>query len=140
MMNKVFAIVFVCLSFSVSATDKMIDCGNSSSVVTTIDINKCESKNLVLAQTELNKYLKASLKNNAEDLELIKSINLAQKDWQAYTSSHCGAVYTQWRGGSIRNAMAIACKITLTQQRTHELWSHFLTYMDSTVPVLPEPK
>ncbi|EPH6367104.1 lysozyme inhibitor LprI family protein, partial [Vibrio cholerae] len=27
----------------------------------------------------------------------------------------------------------------LTRQRTYEIWKNFLTYMDSTAPVLPEP-
>ncbi|MDE0552455.1 hypothetical protein OU793_24315, partial [Vibrio sp. VP6] len=58
---------------------------------------------------------------------------------QAYMSSHCDSVYTQWRDGTIRGVMAISCKTKLTKQRTHELWENFLTYMDSTPPVLPEP-
>ena len=49
------------------------------------------------------------------------------------------SVYTQWRDGAIRGIMAISCKTKLTKQRTHDLWENFLTYMDSTPPVLPEP-
>ncbi|TOB51174.1 lysozyme inhibitor LprI family protein, partial [Vibrio parahaemolyticus] len=87
----------------------------------------------------LDKYLNTSFEHNSHDPELTAAIKLAQQDWQAYMSSHCDSVYTQWRDGTIRGIMAISCKTKLTKQRTHELWENFLTYMDSTPPVLPEP-
>ncbi|TQO82301.1 lysozyme inhibitor LprI family protein, partial [Vibrio cholerae] len=71
--------------------------------------------------------------------DLVSAIQVAQKDWQSYMSSHCNSVYTQWRDGSIRSVLAISCKTQLTRQRTHEIWKNFLTYMDSTAPVLSEP-
>jgi len=126
----------VTLSFSSFAEEDNIDCGNA---FTTIDINRCAGIELELAQKELKKYLKASFDHHSFDQKLVQSIKLAQKDWQAYTHSHCKSVYTQWRGGSIRGVMGISCKTRLTKQRTHELWKNFLTYMDSTSPVLPEP-
>ena len=30
--------------------------------------------------------------------------------------------------------------LQLIQQRTHQIWSDFLTYMDSTPPILPKPE
>lgn len=139
-MNKIFTLVLVSLSFTVSAADKAIDCSNSIDVKTTIDMNECLSNNLSIARAEMNKYLQASMDRSKFDSELIKSIKIAQKDWETYTSSNCDSVYTEWREGTIRNAMAITCDIRLTKQRTHELWENFLTYMDSTPPVLPEPQ
>ncbi|MFM2478630.1 lysozyme inhibitor LprI family protein [Celerinatantimonas sp. MCCC 1A17872] len=139
-MNKFFTIILASLSFTVSAADKPIDCSNSSDVKTTIDMNECLSDNLVLADAKMNKYLQASLGNNSYDPEVVKSIKIAQKDWKTYRSSNCDSVYTQWREGTIRNAMSITCSIRLTKQRTHELWENYLTYEDSTPPVLPEPR
>ncbi|MEZ8602625.1 lysozyme inhibitor LprI family protein [Vibrio splendidus] len=137
-MKKVLTVVLLtCLPLLASASDDVIDCENA---MNTIDINHCAAIELESAQAELDKYLTASFEHNAYDAELVASIKKAQESWQAYMSAHCSSVYTQWRDGSIRGLMALSCKTTLTKQRTHEVWANFLTYMDSTPPVLPEPK
>ncbi len=137
MIKKCIAIVLGSLIVSVAAADETVDC---SDAITTREMNKCMSNELNLAKAELDKYLKATYKHQASDPELIASIKTAQKDWQVYLSSHCDSIYTQWRDGTIRGTMSIACRTQLTKQRTHDLWASFLTYMDSTPPVLPEPK
>lgn len=136
-MKKGIAIMLAGLSFSVAADDKPVGCDDA---LTTLEINRCAAIELDLAQSELDKYLEVSFEHNANDPELIESIEVAQKDWLDYMSSHCDSVYTKWRDGTIRGVMAISCKTQLTEQRTHEIWANFLTYMDSTPPVLPEPK
>lgn len=135
-MKKSLIIVFASLSFCALAEEEVIDCDTAS---TTIEINQCAAIELDAAKTELEKYLKASFEHNSFDSKLVEAMQLAQTDWEAYMSSHCDSIYTQWRDGTIRGVMAISCKIKLTKQRTHELWENFLTYMDSTPPVLPEP-
>ncbi len=135
-MNKCLIIILAGLSFGALAEEESIDCNNA---MTTIEINQCAAIELESAQVKLDKYLSSSFEHNSYDPELIAAIKLAQQDWQAYMSSHCDSVYTQWRDGTIRGIMAISCKTKLTKQRTHELWENFLTYMDSTPPVLPEP-
>ncbi|MBO7911399.1 DUF1311 domain-containing protein [Vibrio sp. G41H] len=137
-MKKVLTVVLLtCLPLLASASDDAIDCENA---MNTIEINQCAAIELESAQAELDKYLAASFEHNAYDAELVASIKKAQESWQAYMSAHCNSVYTQWRDGSIRGVMALSCKTRLTKQRTHEVWANFLTYMDSTPPVLPEPK
>ncbi len=137
-MKKVLTVVLLtCLPLLASASDDVIDCENA---MNTIEINQCAAIELESAQAELDKYLAASFEHNAYDAELVASIKKAQESWQAYMSAHCNSVYTQWRDGSIRGVMALSCKTRLTKQRTHEVWANFLTYMDSTPPVLPEPK
>ncbi|EAP95923.1 lysozyme inhibitor LprI family protein [Vibrio splendidus] len=137
-MKKVLTVVLLtCLPLLASASDDVIDCENA---MNTIEINHCAAIELESAQAELDKYLAASFEHNDYDAELVASIKKAQDSWQAYMSAHCNSVYTQWRDGSIRGVMALSCKTTLTKQRTHEVWVNFLTYMDSTPPVLPEPK
>ena len=135
-MKRCLIFALASLSFTVSAENQAIDCNNA---MNTLEINHCAAVKLDLAQAELDKYLKTSLEHNASDPELVQAIKFAQKDWQAYMSSHCDSVYTQWREGTIRGVMAISCKTELTKQRTHEIWQNFLSYMDSTPPVLPEP-
>ncbi|NOI36684.1 DUF1311 domain-containing protein [Vibrio cyclitrophicus] len=135
-MKKVLSVVLLtCVPLLVSASDDAIDCENA---MTTLEINQCASISLESAQLELDQYLEASFKHNAYDEELVNSIKVAQDSWQAYMTAHCDSVYTQWRDGSIRGLMALSCKTELTKKRTHEVWGNFLTYMDSTPPVLPE--
>ncbi|MCY9863092.1 DUF1311 domain-containing protein [Vibrio coralliirubri] len=137
MKKLISALIAVCFSFSALADEGVVDCENA---MNTIEINQCAAIELESAQAELDKYLAASFEHNAYDAELVASIKKAQESWQAYMTAHCDSVYTQWRDGSIRGIMALSCKTTLTKQRTHEVWANFLTYMDSTPPVLPEPK
>ncbi|MEZ8859198.1 lysozyme inhibitor LprI family protein [Vibrio sp. 10N.247.311.51] len=137
MTKLISALIAVCFSFSALADEGVVDCENA---MNTIEINQCAAIELESAQSELDKYLAASFEHNAYDAELVASIKKAQESWQAYMTAHCDSVYTQWRDGSIRGVMALSCKTTLTKQRTHEVWENFLTYMDSTPPVLPEPK
>ena len=137
MKKLISALIAVCFSFSALADEGIVDCENA---MNTIEINQCAAIELESAQAELDKYLAASFEHNAYDAELVASIKKAQESWQAYMTAHCDSVYTQWRDGSIRGVMALSCKTTLTKQRTHEVWVNFLTYMDSTPPVLPEPK
>lgn len=124
------------LSSSTLSASAGIDCQNAR---TTIDINQCAAIELESAQAQLAEYLQASFEHHADDPELVAAIKAAQKDWQAYLAAHCDAVYTQWRDGTIRGVMSLSCKTQLTQQRTHEIWANFLTYMDQSTPVLPEP-
>ena len=135
-MKKSLIIALASLSFGVLADEKTVDCDTA---FTTIEINHCAAIELNAAKTELEKYLKASLEHNSFYSKLVEAMKLAQTDWETYMSSHCDSVHTQWRDGTIRGVMAISCKTKLTKQRTHELWENFLTYMDSTPPVLPEP-
>ncbi|MCG9693828.1 DUF1311 domain-containing protein [Vibrio sp. Isolate22] len=130
-------LILMCFSYSVLAGENAVDCDNA---MNTLEINHCAALELESAQVELDKYLAASLEHHAEDAELVDAIKAAQESWQAYMTAHCDSVYTQWRDGSIRGLMALSCKTKLTKQRTHEVWENFLTYMDSTPPVLPEPK
>ncbi|MFA0486319.1 lysozyme inhibitor LprI family protein [Vibrio sp. 10N.222.55.B11] len=136
MTKLISALIAVCFSFSALAYEGVVDCENA---MNTIEINHCAAIELESAQAELDKYLAASFEHNAYDAQLVASIKKAQESWQAYMTAHCDSVYTQWRDGSIRGVMALSCKTTLTKQRTHEVWANFLTYMDSTPPVLPEP-
>ncbi len=137
MKRLISVIAFALLSGSVLADEQAVDCENA---MTTLEINHCASIELESATVELDQYLEASFEHNAYDEELVSSIKVAQESWQTYMTAHCDSVYTQWRDGSIRGLMALSCKTKLTKQRTHEVWENFLTYMDSTPPVLPEPK
>jgi uncharacterized protein YecT (DUF1311 family) len=93
------------------------------------------------ADAELNRYYQAAVKRLREEREIASEQMLvrAERSWVAYRTSECGAVYENWVGGSIRGSMALNCRIRLTRMRTYTIWLHWLTYMDSTPPLLPRP-
>ncbi|AUI86220.1 hypothetical protein BS333_07355 [Vibrio azureus] len=128
-------LIFPLLSFA-NEGENTIDCREPS---TTLEINQCAEQDLAFAQVQLNQYLKVTYDLNVNEPELVSAIQEAQTAWQDYMLAHCGAVYKQWQGGTIRGVMALSCKTKLTQQRTHDIWTSFLTYMDNSAPVLPEP-
>ena len=131
------ALAWLLLAMGCSATEETVDCDNAQ---TTLHMNECAQQTLGVAQQQLQQYLNAAYAHNKDDTELVAAIGVAQTQWKAYANAHCESIYTQWRDGSIRNLMALSCRTELTHARTHELWSNFLTYMDSSPAVLPEPK
>ena len=112
------------------------DCQNP---LTTIEINRCTSLELEAAEMVMETYLAKSKERYARDLTIVRSIDEAQAAWLIYRQTHCGSVFNVWRQGTIRTVMSISCSIELTQQRTVEIWNSFLTYPDSTPPLLPAP-
>lgn len=136
-MNKYLIAALAMLSSPMLLASSVIDCENAR---TTLEINQCAKMELESAQAKLAEYLQASFERHADDPELVAAIKTAQEDWQAYLTSHCDAVYKHWRDGTIRGVMSLSCKTKLTKQRTHEIWANFLTYMDDSPPVLPEPE
>lgn len=86
------------------------------------------------------RYLETAIEQYDDDHETVAKIKSAQTAWEAYQSAHCGSVYSAWREGTIRLVMSHICVIYTTRMRTHDIWREFLTYMDSTPPILPEPE
>lgn len=129
-----FLIMSVC-SFTAMATS--VDCDKAFN---TLEINYCAKVELDKAEAEMQRYLNKSLAQYTADTNVVESINIAQSAWQSYSKSQCDSVFTLFRDGTMRVVMTLSCRTKLTQQRTHELWSQYLTYMDSAEPVLPEPR
>lgn len=121
-------------SFAAMATS--VDCDKA---LNTIEINYCAKVKLDNAEAEMERYLDKSIAQYTTNTNVVESINIAQSAWQSYSKSQCDSVFTLFRDGSMRVVMTLSCRTKLTQQRTHELWSQYLTYMDSSEPVLPEP-
>lgn len=107
----------------------------------TPSINACASAEFATADAELNRYYQAAMRRLRSDGEAQTAEDLvkAQRAWIQYRDAECGAVYQNWIGGSIRTLMGITCRTRLTKLRTYVIWSHWLTYMDSTPPILPRP-
>jgi uncharacterized protein YecT (DUF1311 family) len=114
---------------------------------TTLDINQCLIAEAASADAERVRYLQAAqtrLKQEASPSDaaavaMPAEIGKVEAAWTAYRDLECGAVLDYWSAGTIRVMMEESCVIDLTRQHTHTLWSEWLTYMDSTPPILPEP-
>ena len=112
---------------------------NCDKALNTLEINYCAKLKLDNAEAEMKRYLDESIAHYTADTYVVESINIAQSAWQSYSKSQCDSVFTMFRDGSMRVMMTLSCRTKLTQQRTYELWSQYLTYMDSSEPVLPKP-
>lgn len=125
------------LALAAAAASNASHCPGSS----TPEIDACLAGRFANADAELNRYYKAAIKRLREERERTSKQKLvqAERSWVAYRTSECGAVYENWIGGSIRGSMALDCQIRLTRMRTYSIWRHWLTYMDSTPPLLPRP-
>ncbi len=131
------ALFLIAISQSTIASDTdKLDCDDA---YTTRDMEYCASQKSIAADKRMRHYLIASYTQYNHDPDTVKAIKLSQQAWEVYENSNCQAVYNSWNTGSIRGLMAINCHTRMTKQRTHELWLNYLTYMDSTPPVLPEP-
>ncbi|AOE48780.1 lysozyme inhibitor LprI family protein [Kangiella sediminilitoris] len=134
---KIKEIIFITLcGLTLAANAQEINCDE---VYTTRDMNHCASAELDSAERIMGQYLEAGKKRYSNDEIVLKSITEAQGAWLAYRKAHCGSVHDVWREGTIRSVMSISCSTELTKKRTHEIWDTYLTYMDSTSPILPEP-
>ena len=114
---------------------------------TTLDINQFLIAEAASADAERVRYFQAAqtrLKQEAQPSDAAAAampaeIGKVEAAWTAYLDLECGAVLDYWSAGTIRVMMEESCYIDLTRQHTHTLWSEWLTYMDSTPPILPEP-
>lgn len=136
-MKDRIVVLLAALYFSAPASGESVDC---SELMTTVAISKCKSGEFDAVQDKLTKYLEASVQHYDYDPVVVKAIRESQEQWEAYSTAHCDAIYAKWREGTIRGIMATECRKNLTKQRIHMVWESFLTYSDSSPPVLPEPE
>ena len=112
-------------------------------------INACAKEHDRRAEAELTRYLAAAVKRlNAEIAEggdtttsraALAGLEASQKAWQAYQKAECQAVYDWWSGGTIRGLMYSNCLQGLAEARSLWIWQTWLTYPDSTPPLMPKP-
>ena len=112
-------------------------CGGS----TTLKVEQCLSADLARTDAELNRYYSAAMARLTKDRQTaaITQLRASERAWVSYRDAECGAVYEQWKDGTIRVALALGCRIRATKARTNTIWRNWLTYADSTPPLLPRP-
>jgi uncharacterized protein YecT (DUF1311 family) len=114
-----------------------IDC---ETPISTYALNVCIASEVEATNAELDKYLGMALEKSSEEIAVVDLLVKSQESWLAFRRDYCDATYETWSGGTIRGVMFGKCMLKLTKQRTHQIWEDYLTYMDSTPPLLPEPK
>lgn len=95
----------------------------------TLEINACGAQQLKEKDAALNqayKALMAALQPDepaqaAELAEIRKKVQAAQRAWIQYRDQDCDAMYDFNIRGSMRNSIALRCKIEKTVARTKEL-------------------
>ena len=117
-----------------------------AAAVTTIDINTCLAKQQDVVEAQLNRYYGAAVKRlraeKVQDDGAAKALPIliqGQRAWLAYRDGECGAIEAYWSGGTIRTAKALTCRLSLTRLRVFSIWRDWLTYEDSSPPILPRP-
>jgi uncharacterized protein YecT (DUF1311 family) len=130
-------IVSLLLGVAAAAAAPQSDpCSGSS----TYDMNQCLVGKVEKAGTRLNEYVAAAKKRYEDEPAVVLGIGASQTAFEAYRDTECAAVLEAWTDGTIRGAMTLGCKLSLTNERTHTVWANWLQYMDSTPAVLPEPR
>lgn len=129
--------LFILIIFSCMVKAEEVDCENA---MTTREINLCASKEMEAADSKLEEYLNKAQEKSAQETATVQLLNKSQIAWNAYRKAHCDAIYEMWSGGTISGIMFSGCMVQITKQRIHQIWQDYLTFMDSTPPVLPEPK
>ena len=111
-------------------------CGIAQS---TVDRRACRHQQMKELEQRLQLYWKtAQQKATAKGLDPLQ-FNAAQSSWERYRSEHCGNVYMLWKDASIRYEMVAVCNQKLIKDRTYDLWKAYLSSIDGTPPVLPDP-
>ncbi len=111
---------------------------------TTIEMNNCVANTLSGAERQLDRYYDAAVQRlRSQDSpgarDALSKLASAQAAWRTYRDAECAAVFDNWRDGSVRIAAETKCRIGATQLRTFSIWWSWLTYADSSAPVLPRP-
>lgn len=100
---------------------------------------ECMARELDQAERTLARYFEAARARARQGWDEPLDLVPAQTAWEAYRARHCADVYRKWSAGTHAARAGAMCEITLINQRTHDLWAAYLTYIDRTPPVLPEP-
>ncbi|RYF44822.1 MAG: DUF1311 domain-containing protein [Cytophagaceae bacterium] len=108
---------------------------------TTTEVNACLAAHFGQADADLNRYYDVAVQRVRKGVgePVAKGLIQAQRSWLSYRNSECGAIFDKFRDGTIRSSMEIECRIRLTRLRTYMIWRNWLTYPDSTPPLLPRP-
>ncbi|MCA1653812.1 MAG: hypothetical protein ABR588_08460 [Sphingomicrobium sp.] len=133
--------ILILIALAAAPAAKFDPCQGSD----TISMAQCMDGKIEQATARLKHYRAIAFNRfhddkQGQDLATTKALENSAVIADAYRTTYCDAVYQQWIGGTIRYAMHQSCTLRLIDRETHDIWRDFLSYMDSTPPLLPEPK
>jgi uncharacterized protein YecT (DUF1311 family) len=135
-LSRLIALTFTCALSLMPVAQAEVLCQGSKS---TVEEQQCMITELAKADKKLVTYLQTARLHLAKTSDSKINLDVAQKAWEQYRTAHCADAYTYWAQGSIRYRQSVQCQIDLSQHRTHDIWKAYLTFADSTPPVLAEP-
>ena len=91
----------------------------------TLQINECRFAEFKITDGKLNQVYRQVLNELAERAKdddtsasaARQELITAQRAWLQFRDGECGALYTYYENGTIRNMAALQCKIDLTNER-----------------------
>lgn len=109
---------------------------------TTRGVEQCLAVDLARADAELNRYYAAAVRRLTDERQpaALAKLRASERAWIQHRDAECDAVWEYWKGGTIRGTLWTECRMRLTRDRTMAIWSNWLTYVDSTHPLLPMPR
>jgi uncharacterized protein YecT (DUF1311 family) len=138
-MHIYFLLAILVFAFSQPAGAHTPEIPGCKDATTTFALTQCRGNQIGEADAKLQKYLVAARKQVVLSELNPSVIDAEQAAWEAYRTTHCGNLYLYWVTGTIRYEMFGICMLKLTNDRTVDVWRAYLTYLDSTPPVLPDP-
>lgn len=109
---------------------------------TTREVEQCLAADLSRADAELNRYYVAAVRRLTDERQpaALAKLRASERAWIQHRDAECDAVWEYWKGGTIRGTFSTECRVRLTRDRTMAIWRNWLTYVDSTPPLLPRPE
>jgi uncharacterized protein YecT (DUF1311 family) len=113
------------------------------------EMKACAGDDLEREQERMRRYMEAA-EARARDLDEASVrygpqtrqaawLSESQEAWRGYADSRCHGVLEATSGGTMGGLGYAWCMTDVTRRRTHDIWEDYLTYADSTPPILPEP-
>jgi uncharacterized protein YecT (DUF1311 family) len=136
MKSYVIAVVSIVSVMGTASAAELL-CSNAQN---TVEEAKCMAAEVDKADKTLQEYLEAAKDRISSDKSIGLQLDAAQDAWSRYRTMHCGDVYRYWAQGTYRYRASAQCQIDLAHSRTHDIWAAYLTFVDSTPAVLPEPE
>lgn len=124
-------------SISIDQVLSYVDATHKTDPQTMMEIQYAEEIKMEIVYDEMDAYLAEALSANPE---LQDSIRNAHELWKKYADAQCDSIYEKWGGGSVRFYEYYRCQKELAQERTYVIWDSYLTYVDNTPPILPDPR
>ena len=112
----------------------------SDGYVTTREREAQKMQQIKQLRAEMKRYVDAAKARYKTNEGVLTGIDRSGQAMEAYIKGVCGAVYSTYEGGSFAGIDYANCEAEILQKHTHIIWEKFLTSMDSTPPMLPEPK